>query len=119
MSKDVWSTVVRLLAEKIGVERYDLWFGARTRFTLNGSNLLVETPNRFLQDWQRQPLPRAVEAACREALGSGSTGSETTSGDAVAVEFRVNEALNTEALNTGQLLVAEPTVSGEGNEAEM
>jgi chromosomal replication initiator protein len=114
MSKDVLSTVLRLLAEKIGGERYDLWFGARTRFTLNGSNLLVETPNRFLQDWQRQHYRGAVEAACREALGSGSTGSETTSGDAVAVDFRVNEALNTEALNTGQLVVAEPTASGEG-----
>src|ERR1700688_1768527 len=85
MSKDVLSTVVRLLAEKIGAERYDLWFGARTRFTLNGGNLLVETPNRFLQDWQCQHYREAVEAACREALGS-----ETTSGDAVSVEFCVN-----------------------------
>src|SRR5262249_12880479 len=80
-----------LLAESLGKERYDLWFGTRTRFTLNGSSLLVETPNRFLQDWQRQHYRGALEAACHKALGC-----EGTAHEAVTIEFRVNESLASE-----------------------
>ncbi len=100
MSKDVLSTVVRLLTEKVGAERYDLWFGTRTRFSLKGSHLLVETPNRFLQDWQRQHYRDAIEAACREAFSCReiTAGSELIDSAAVAVEFRVNEALGNEQL---------------------
>jgi chromosomal replication initiator protein len=108
MSKDVLSTVLTLLVEKLGRERFDLWFGDHTRFTLAGGILLVEAPNQFLQDWQRQHYRGTLEAVCREALASHeTTGHETASqattghatgqamtGDAIAVEFRVNESLS-------------------------
>ena len=85
MSKDVLSTVVTLLTEKVGQDRYDLWFGTQTRFSLEGSNLLVETPNRFLQNWQRQHYRGTLEAAYREALAgeiseSGRTNSRPSGG---------------------------------------
>jgi chromosomal replication initiator protein len=108
MGKDVLSTVLTLLAEKLGRERFDLWFGAHTRFTLTGSNLLVETPNQFLQDWQRQHYRETLEAVCRQALaseaaeskaegsnaaGSNAVGSKAAASEVVSVEFRVNESL--------------------------
>ncbi len=105
MSTDVLSTVVRLLTEKVGAERYDLWFGNCTRFSLKGSHLLVETPNRFLQDWQRQHYRDAIEAACREAFSSReiTAGSETIDSAAVAVEFRANESLGSEQLSVPEV----------------
>jgi chromosomal replication initiator protein len=118
MSKDVLSTVVTLLTEKVGQERYDLWFGAQTRFSLEGSNLLVETPNRFLQDWQRQHYRGTLEAAYREALADVKTGEvvssdEAAAGQAVAVEFRVNEALAAE--RTERNAAAQSDHSGPGD----
>jgi chromosomal replication initiator protein len=80
--KDIVSEVRSLIAEKLGRERYELWFGATTQITLSGKTLLVETANKFFQDWLRRHYRGAIEAA-----GSAVAGS------AVDVEFRVNSRL--------------------------
>jgi chromosomal replication initiator protein len=83
MSKDVMSTVLALLVEKVGRQRFDLWFGSQTHFSLNGATLVVAAPNTFLQNWQRQHYRPELEAACRAA----------TANENCAVEFRVRAAL--------------------------
>lgn len=80
---EVVPSIRRALAERIGGERYDLWFGASTRFRVDGARLTVETANTFLQDWLRKNFRQAIEAAACETLGP------TTS-----VGFEVDPRLN-------------------------
>lgn len=39
------------LAEKIGVARYELWFGEGTRLGVDGDALHIQVPTRFFQNW--------------------------------------------------------------------
>lgn len=80
--KEVVSAIRAMLADKVGRERFDLWFGAACRLSLHGEILLVELPNRFSQDWVRSHFRLEIEAACAETLGKPH-----------AVEFRIDAAL--------------------------
>ena len=57
------------LAERIGSQRYDLWFGRRTRLCVRDSVLLVGVPDAFYQDWLRRHFRVDLEAVCMEVLG--------------------------------------------------
>jgi len=57
------------LADKVGAERFELWFGANTRLSLSSGALTVGVPNQFLQEWLRNNFRREIEAACCETLG--------------------------------------------------
>ncbi len=80
--KDIVSAVRANLADKIGRDRFDVWFGPATRLTFDGKALVVEAASKFSRDWLRTHYRRQIEAACGTAAGS-----------AVAVEFRVDESL--------------------------
>lgn len=80
--KDIVSAVRASLADKLGRDRFDVWFGPATRLTLNGKSLVVEAASKFSRDWLRTHYRRQIESACGAALG-----------DAAAVEFRVDESL--------------------------
>ena len=57
------------LAERVGQERFDLWFGANTRLALVDGSLEVSVPSQFYQDWLRSHFRLHLEASCLEALG--------------------------------------------------
>ncbi len=80
--KDIVSAVRANLADKIGRDRFDVWFGPATRLTFDGKALVVEAASKFSRDWLRTHYRRQIEAACGAAAGN-----------AVAVEFRVDESL--------------------------
>ncbi len=79
---DIVSEVRTFLAEKLGRERYELWFGANTNLLVCGKTLIVETANKFSQDWLRRHYRGSIEAAGTAAAG-----------DDVHVEFRLNVRL--------------------------
>ena len=79
---DIVSAVRASLADKIGRDRFEVWFGPSTRLTLNGKALVVEAASKFSRDWLRTHYRRQIESACNAALG-----------DAASVEFRVDESL--------------------------
>ncbi|HTQ38703.1 MAG TPA: DnaA/Hda family protein [Pirellulales bacterium] len=103
MSKDVLSTVLTLLVEQIGRERFELWFSANTRLTFDDNTLLVEASTQFLQDWLRQHYRGMLETACREALAGDGAANHSRPGDLARVEFRLNQSLaaNTATCNGG------------------
>ncbi len=70
------------LADKVGKERFELWFGASTRLELDDDRLIVGAPNRFFTDWLRQNFRRDIETVCLDALGT-----------CPALEFRVDATL--------------------------
>ncbi|MCL2648148.1 MAG: hypothetical protein FWD61_14240, partial [Phycisphaerales bacterium] len=61
--------VCRLLQEKIGSDRYDLWFDRKTRLALVGNALVIEAGNAFSADWIRRKFLQELAAAAREAAG--------------------------------------------------
>lgn len=67
--KEVVSVLRDALADKVGRERFDLWFGSKTRLELNDNILTVGAPNRFFQEWLRANFRGEIENACRSALG--------------------------------------------------
>ena len=79
---EVVSVLRTALAGKVGKERFELWFGASTRLTLNDGTLIVAAPNRFFQDWIRQNFRQQIENVCSETLG-----------ECAAVEFRIDSTL--------------------------
>jgi chromosomal replication initiator protein len=70
---EIVSVLRNALADKVGKERFELWFGASTRLELADDRLIVGAPNRFFTDWLRLNFRRDIEAACLDALGTCPT----------------------------------------------
>ena len=79
---DIVSVLRLAIADRIGQDRFELWFGPSSRITLGPSVVQIEVGNRFTLDWLRQKLRREIEAVVRSQLS-----------DDYAVEFRFNEQL--------------------------
>ena len=84
---DIVSALRTTLAEKVGRQRFELWFGPSTRLELDHRTLTIGVPNRFFLDWIRSSFRGQIESACFETLGKRP-----------AIEFRVDATLpNTQA----------------------
>lgn len=66
---EIVSALQNALADKVGQERFELWFGANTRLEVSDDALTVRVPNQFFQDWLRKNYRQQIEAACQETLG--------------------------------------------------
>jgi chromosomal replication initiator protein len=66
---EIVSALQLVLADKVGQERFDLWFGANTRLELADDTLTVRVPSQFFQDWLRNHFRDQIEAACCETIG--------------------------------------------------
>ncbi|HVU89038.1 MAG TPA: chromosomal replication initiator protein DnaA [Pirellulales bacterium] len=76
MTKDdteIVSAVLSALADKVGKDRYEMWFGDNVRVTLAADTLRVAVPNQFFQDWLRTNFRRPIEESCQQALGRDLT----------------------------------------------
>lgn len=80
--KEIVSAIRATLADKVGQERFDLWFGGACRFSLRDETMLVELPSQFRQDWVRSHFRGEIESACAETITKP-----------LGVEFRVDAAL--------------------------
>lgn len=74
------------LADRVGQQRFDLWFGGGTRLAPRDGRLIVEAPSRFIRDWLRTHFRADLEGVGRELLGERAT-----------VEYLVNEQFAHEA----------------------
>ena len=70
--KEIVSALRMALAERIGQERFELWFGGRTRLLVQEDTLRVIAPDRFLLDRLRTSFRDDLSAVCHQWLGSGS-----------------------------------------------
>jgi chromosomal replication initiator protein len=68
-NREAVAALRRALAERVGAERYDLWFAATCGFEVRGERLAVLVPNSFLQDWLRTNFRGLLEQTAREVLG--------------------------------------------------
>ena len=61
------------IAEKLGPQRFSVWFKNATRFTLTGGYLRVSTPNNFVSDWIERNFSDVISQAAREVTGDEHT----------------------------------------------
>ncbi len=80
---EIVSALRSALADKVGKERFDLWFGAGTRFELRDGALAVSAPNWFFRDWLVSSFRHDLEAVCLTVLGKCPT-----------LDFRVEASLS-------------------------
>jgi len=67
--REIVSTIRARLAQRIGSDRYEVWFGPATQISVRGETLVVSVPTQFFQDWLRTNFRRDLEAAALEACG--------------------------------------------------
>ena len=67
--KEIVTALRRALADRVGAERYDLWFASSAQFRISPERVVVAVPNSFLQDWLRNNFRGQIEEAAHEAVG--------------------------------------------------
>jgi chromosomal replication initiator protein len=77
--REIVAAIRARLAERVGKERCELWFGVSTRLALRGDTLVVHVRDPFYQDWLRLNFRKDLEALAEEIIGSP-----------VVIEFRVS-----------------------------
>lgn len=80
--REIVSALRAKLADRVGKDRFEVWFGPGTQLQVQGGTLMVGVPSRFFQDWLRSHFRKDLEASCLETFG-----------EPMALEFRVNAPL--------------------------
>jgi len=80
---DIVSALEAALSERIGKDRFALWFGGGVRFRISGQTLQVLAPDQFVLDRLRNQLRRDLQVVCSE-LRSGPN----------RIEFRLDPSLS-------------------------
>lgn len=79
---DVVSTLRLSIADRVGQDRFELWFGTGTQLFMEGQRVFVEVANQFTLDWLRNNFRREIETAVCDVIGPDA-----------AIEFRLNAQL--------------------------
>lgn len=66
---EIVSALQEVLADKVGKERFELWFGANTQLRLAEGTLTVSSPTKFVQSWLQANFRRHLEDSCIQVLG--------------------------------------------------
>ena len=59
-----------LLANKIGPQRYSVWFDGQTRFNVRNDSLELQVPDEFVGEWIGSNYGRKIEEAASEIFGA-------------------------------------------------
>jgi chromosomal replication initiator protein len=65
---DVVGTLLTILAERIGRDRFDLWFGKLARLEATGGGFQVISGSPFVRDWIRKNFDRVLREAVQAAV---------------------------------------------------
>lgn len=66
---EIVSALRTALADKVGKDRFELWFGTNMQLEFDGATLTIGTHSQFLQDWLRRNFRTHIESACLATLG--------------------------------------------------
>ncbi len=69
LSTDTISEITGRVAQKVGSQRFSLWFKNSTRFALTDELLEVGVPNPFIGDWIETHFTDQIAEAAREVTG--------------------------------------------------
>lgn len=80
--REIVPALLLALSTAIGIERFEMWFAAGTRLSLEGDGLRVSANSQFKIDWLRKNFAAELEAAVRQVVGKP-----------LKIEFRVDAKL--------------------------
>ncbi len=78
---DAVSKVEAYVAEKVGPQRFNVWFKNATQFAFTEDYLRISAPNRFVGDWIERNFTQIISDAAREVTGRECTLSFATDPD--------------------------------------
>ncbi|MEX2114028.1 MAG: DnaA/Hda family protein [Pirellulales bacterium] len=84
--REIVAAIRAQLADRVGKERYDLWFSQETRLVLRGDTLVVHVRDQFYQDWLRLHFRKDLEALAAGIIGAP-----------VVLEFRITSPTESES----------------------
>ena len=61
------------LAERIGAQRFDLWFNSQTELCVRGLSLVVRSASAFVRDWLRANFADDIRACWEAIVGAAGT----------------------------------------------
>jgi chromosomal replication initiator protein len=99
---DVAADMRTRLAQLIGQDRYELWFGRQTEFRLQGDCVTIVAASTFSRDWLRRNFLAELRTVCQALRG----------GD-MRVEFLVDESLSAQSGVSAPLSVEHPRQNGQ------
>jgi chromosomal replication initiation ATPase DnaA len=70
------------LAQRIGAQRFDLWFGEQTKLCIAATQLTVRAASTFLRDCLRKYFAEEIRACWKSLVG-----------DTATVEFEADESI--------------------------
>ncbi len=79
--KEIVSAVRAALVDRVGQDRFDLWFGS-TRMRVRGDMLTISVASLFAQNWLRRSFRVEIEEAAATACGRS-----------MSLEFRIDAAM--------------------------
>jgi len=71
--REIVSAVHRVLADQVGAERHELWFGDSAQLEVQDGTLLVSAPHPFLLDVLRRNFQGDLQGAARSVLGTDAS----------------------------------------------
>jgi len=72
-AQDAVSLVESRIAEKLGPQRFNVWFKNATRFTFTDDYLRVSAPNHFVVEWIERHFADVISDAAREVANRDFT----------------------------------------------
>ena len=69
-AEDTVARIESRIAEKVGPQRYNVWFKNATRFTFTDDYLRVSAPNHFVSEWIERHFAEVIGEVAREVTGN-------------------------------------------------
>lgn len=63
------SQLAEAIKERVGAQRFSVWFTNSTRLELKGDQLEIAVPNDFISEWISRNFTKPIQDAAREVLG--------------------------------------------------
>lgn len=64
------SRLANAIAQRVGPQRFSVWFNNSTRLDLKNDGLEIAVPNDFISEWISKNFTRPIQDAAREVFGS-------------------------------------------------
>jgi chromosomal replication initiator protein len=120
--RDVVAALERMIVQRIGEPRYNLWFTRHTKFSWEDDRLVVGVPNRFFLEWLQNTFAEAVRAAAAEVFDRPMQVRFTIDGELfqaarkeqAEVEKTLNSGRGTESPSSG---IVNPSPEDRGQES--
>ncbi len=66
----IWHKTLEIIAQKVGGATFELWFSPIKFIRIQGTQVVIEVPNRFFKDWIEDNFPTIIKEILNELTGN-------------------------------------------------